>query len=262
MISIDSQAVRDRGYAVLGTLDDDVVRAARRKINEWIRRGMVDVDRANLSRDELLQEFEWTTYGDRALRGSEEMHACFRPFEEVVRALVGRDVPIRYGPDHNQIALRFPGSCGSPHIDGGLAESLDELHIPSAIVLVYLSDVGPDDGPFSVWPNAIPRLREWAGRTLAYPPERDTQKELIELMLHIKTTEPPVAVTGPAGTVIISHPVLPHCNGLASGSNIRYSVIRRYYRDGRQVQNRTEGLRIIAGRTELWESLDAQMAAH
>lgn len=49
-----------------------------------------------------------------------------------------------------QIALRFPDDSGVPHIDGFYDDPHEDADTPNTVLGIYLTDVGPDDGPFVI----------------------------------------------------------------------------------------------------------------
>ncbi|HEY6793729.1 MAG TPA: hypothetical protein VI248_03490 [Kineosporiaceae bacterium] len=190
---------------------------------------MNDPSRDTDGRGQLLRDFAFDSYGDDELRGSPELEACFRPLEHVLPSLVGPGTRLRYTPRGTQVALRFPGPQGYAHLDGlGLASNGDR-YVPSAIVIVYLADVGPDDSPFTAWPEAFPRVQDLAWESLAGRPEEEVRQELVDLVYGQTLTEGAESLVGPAGSTFLAHPALPHCGGPGIGADIRYATLRRMY---------------------------------
>ena len=224
-----ARSLRDNGFAMLDPLPPQIVTQVRRRINEWIARGMTDPSRDDLGITALLDDYARTSYGDDDVRGCTDVHECFRSIEDAVVSLVGLGTEFRYSPRETQIALRFPGSRGWAHLDGVVPSLPNTWTIPSAVAVVYLSDVGPDDAPFTVWPGAFTQVQELARRCLAGLPQDRGWQELVGLLRRQLLVEGAEPVTGPAGTVFLAHPALPHCNGRADSADIRYALIRRYY---------------------------------
>lgn len=215
---------------MLNALTAETVSAARSRVNAWLGAGMADPARAYLGRVRQLKDYAWNSYGDDDLRGSDQVHACFRPLEEALRRVIGADTEFRYTPRQTQVALRFPQSVGVPHIDGLAFGRPFPWQVPAGIVVVYLSNVGPDDAPLTVWPQAMADIQDIARRALGgYPPDR-AKRELRARLRRLSLGDGAEPVTGPAGTVVVTHPALPHCNGPAAGPDVRYALIRRYYR--------------------------------
>jgi hypothetical protein len=247
-----AEEMATHGYAALEPLPPEVVRAARRQITQWIGRGMTDPSREVGSREELFQEFSWNSYGDDDLRGSTELDACYRPLEQILSSVVGLGTRFRYTPRGTQVALRFPGPPGSVHIDGlGLATN-NGRYVPSAIVMVYLGDVGPDDSPFTAWPEAFAQIQAFARKSLAGMPEHRVRQEMVSIVRGQTLAEGAQQLLGPAGSAFLAHPALPHCVGAGTGTDIRYATLRRFYPiwsfSGSVLQPQTwgEAMRILA----------------
>ncbi len=122
-----------------------------------------------------------------------------------------------------QIALRFPGDTGVPHIDGFYDDPHEDADTPNAVLGIYLTEVGPGDGPFVTWPDHVAAVERWA-RGLPSIPKRNAP-----LSFATSISSEPKPVHGPAGTAFLCHGVLPHMNALHRGAGIRYAVFRRYY---------------------------------
>lgn len=205
------EILRTQGCAILPQrVVPDLVGAAFAKINGDLGRN--GLDPAELDR------FKNKTFCP-GIVASPEIAALFGgPVAAFVRDYVGEcqtgDV---------QIALRFPGDSGVPHIDGFYDDPHEDADTPNAVLGIYLSDVGPSDGPFVTWPDHVAGVERWA-RNLPAMPKRNAP-----LVFAASISSQPVPVLGPAGTAFLCHGVLPHMNALHRGAGIRYAVFRRYY---------------------------------
>lgn len=128
--------------------------------------------------------------------------------------------------------------------------------MPAAVLAIYLSDVGPDDGALGVWPHLLPRLEEYGRRWLAEPGfdlDRTHYRALMEEAVQLA----PRRVTGEAGTAFLFYGSLPHCNLLNAGPHLRYALFLRLYRDshypeGLNVANEARALTILAHPQRAW----------
>ena len=154
-------------------------------------------------------DFDYTYFPDSAsAKEIVELYELVAPILE--QAL---DKPVR--PSSAQIALRFPGPDRDlkPHIDGSYGREWAP-HF-SALVAVFLSDVGSIDGATHVWPGSHLKLG---------PHSQDVVQGRIPLEV---LQQQPVPVTGNAGDVMIAHPLLVHSVSAVQRQHIRYTVFFR-----------------------------------
>jgi hypothetical protein len=200
-----------QGFAVLPfRVEAGLVAAALRRINQDLGRNGIDPAK--------LDRFRNKTFCPGILDAPEIAALTGGPVEAFVRALVGP-----YETGEAQIALRFPGDAGVPHIDGFYDDPVAEADTPNAVLGVYLSEVGPGDGAFAVWPDHVATIERWAA-ALPAAPRRDARLPVAGL--DPASGQP---VTGPMGTAFLCHGLLPHMNALHRGPGIRYAVFRRCY---------------------------------
>lgn len=153
--------------------------------------------------------------------------------------LVGEDVLADPG-ESMQIAPRFPESddrLGAdspkprdlhPHVDGYGAnydKEEDDVYPFSIAATVYLNDVVPRGGGFTVWPGSY-----W--KTAQYYAENH-----FESLGHVHNSGlpgdvgDPFEIDGPAGTVVFWHNKLCHCGGVNRSANVRLAAINRFRRE-------------------------------
>lgn len=133
-----------------------------------------------------------------------------------------------------QIARRRQGEMGGPHIDGFYPADGGAVNTPEAVLGIYLTDVTRrEDGAFEVWPEARPRVAEWAAG-LAEVPRRSGGMPVA----HELTSGIPLL--GPKGMGFLAHGTLPHRNAKRTvEEGYRDAVLFRFFR--------SEGYRDVLG---------------
>lgn len=154
-------------------------------------------------------------------------------------ALVGEDVLVEPG-ESMQVSPRFPETDDVvgpdmpepsdiyPHVDGyggNYDKDEDQVHPFSIAATVYLNDVYPRGGGFTVWPGSY-----WD--TARFYAERD-----FESLGHVHQSGlpgnigEPFEIDGEAGTVVFWHNKLCHAGGVNRSANVRLAAISRFRRD-------------------------------
>lgn len=203
---------------------DRVERALRAIHRNMFTRGL-PVDR--------MPEFENATYCPE-LRGDPDILGLFRGtrLEAEAERLLG---PLE-AVERAQIALRFPQADDAPapvpHLDGVSAPHngvpCGTIMTFSALAGVYLSDVGPEDGAFTVWPGSH---RAHAAHFAQHGPE--------SLLAGMPRTDiQPRPVVGGPGFGFIANYLVGHAIGRHRGSRIRYAVFFRLRARGHQARGR------------------------
>lgn len=205
------ERLRSEGCVVLPRrVEPGLVAAALAKINEDLGRNGLDPAQ--------LDRFKNKTFYPGIIADQAIMALFQGPVAAFVRDYVGE-----CQTNEIQIALRFPGDAGTPHIDGFYDDPHADADTPNAILGIYLSDVGPGDSEFATWPDHVANVERWAASLPAVP------KRNAPLGFAAAITSKPKPVHGSAGTAFLCHGILPHMNGLHRGAGIRYAVFRRYY---------------------------------
>jgi hypothetical protein len=124
-----------------------------------------------------------------------------------------------------QVARRRQGDVGGPHIDGFYPEDDNAVNAPEAVLGIYLTDVtSREDGAFEVWPEARPRVAEWAA-SLAEVPRRSAGMPALDDLTS------GIPLLGPKGMAFLSHGILPHRNAERTATEgYRDAVFFRFYR--------------------------------
>jgi hypothetical protein len=167
-----------------------------------------------------------------------------------VEALVGEDV--LYPPGEGmQVALNFPAEDAaeqvpepnalSGHLDGyANFDEEPEVYTFRVAAAVYLDDVPPRGGGFTVWPGshrvAATYFEDHALEAVGGKPnnsqlpavgdepgEWDYDRRLSEQV-------EPYEIAGEAGTVVLWHSLLTHTAGINTGERIRMAAISRFPR--------------------------------
>ena len=222
-----------------------------------VRRGLVDEDVLDAAREAVWDALPYERTQESLLDSPTRIENAWDdvedtgPFGEINRqvfpyaeALVGEGLLEEPG-ERMQIAPRFPegetqqGADAPrprdlhPHVDGYGADydkEEDEVHPFSVGATVYLNDVVPRGGGFTVWPGSY-----W--NTTRYYAENH-----FESLGHVHQSGvpgdvgDPFEVDGPAGTVVLWHNKLNHCGGVNRSTNARLAAISRFRReDAREI---------------------------
>jgi hypothetical protein len=170
----------------------------------------------------------------------------------VVDALVGEGT-IEHPGGGMQVALNFPDADTTDEVHGpksvtghldGYA-NFDEnpnVHAFSVGATVYLDDVPPRTGGFTVWPGthrvAAKYFEDHALETIGGKPNNaelpamgDEPGEW-DYSRRYHDQADPYEVSGDAGTVVLWHSRLLHCAGINTGERIRMAAIKRFQREG------------------------------
>jgi hypothetical protein len=180
------------------------------------------------------------------------------PFTEIAErlfpaaeALVGEGVLAPPGTGM-QVALKFPDEDaaepvhGSKAVDGHLDgyAAFDENPEVTTFQLgaaVYLDDVGPRGGGFTVWPGSHRAAAEYfADHALESVGGKPNNSQLpamgdepgewdYDRRLHDQRD--PYEVAGSAGTVVLWHGLLTHAAGINTGERVRMAGIERFARE-------------------------------
>ncbi|WP_436924889.1 phytanoyl-CoA dioxygenase family protein [Halosimplex amylolyticum] len=180
------------------------------------------------------------------------------PFTRIAEALfpaaeglVGEDVLAPPGSGM-QVALNFPdedagaATTGPKSVDGHLDgyASFDENPEVTTFQLgaaVYLDDVGPRGGGFTVWPGSHRVAAEYfddhALETVGGKPNNSQIPALgdepgewdYDERLHDQCD--PYEIAGDAGTVVLWHGLLTHNAGINNGERVRMAAISRFARE-------------------------------
>jgi Phytanoyl-CoA dioxygenase (PhyH) len=159
---------------------------------------------------------------------------------ELAAELVGRPI---LAPEQGQIALRYPIAPGGaplvlgPHVDG-VATKLNrvpddgKIHGFTLLAGVMLSDVpAAGNGNFTLWPGSHLSLARWFAEHGTSIPDPDAFFRATEDVCD--ATAEPVALTGNAGDLVLSHHLVGHAHGPHVGPNVRYMVFFRLSSDAR-----------------------------
>jgi hypothetical protein len=243
------------GLYRLPTLPTELVLDAQRAITAWLSAGLPDPELDHLTHTERMRRYAYDSYGDRTLRESASVQRIFTHYDPAVRKLVGTDSR-RHGLGV-QIALRMPGEGGIRHIDGIADGTPVDPRIPNAVLGVYLSDVGTQDGAFALWPQLRDDLCRY-GTLLEQDPHADDDRQEYRAIIEARDRDiPPHVVTGGAGAAFLVHGGLAHCNLPNRGTGIRYALFARYYRDdtyphGPEADNAGRSWSILANPDQAW----------
>lgn len=220
------------GITVLpGILSDDLVKAAKRKIN---------IAMGDTKDPAQLLALQSAGRPD-ALTNCDEVQALFHasPLEETISSLMD-DNGVQ-APGHSQIALRFPtvgekiDLAPTMHLDGipPYPERLDSF---AGLAIALLSDLPePWMGNFTVAPGSHRQLEKVFQQrgleiiTQAKAEKRAQVYQLLEYGDDIGPMAQPRQITGKAGDVILAHYQLGHAPALNLSCEIRYAVIYRLY---------------------------------
>lgn len=166
-------------------------------------------------------------------------------------ALVGEGVLAPPGSGM-QVALNFPDEdAAAPvhgpkavegHLDGYAAfDENPEVTTFQLGAAVYLDDVGPRDGGFTVWPGshrvAANYFEDHALESLGGKPDNSQLPAMgdepgewdYERRLHEQSD--PYEISGDAGTVVLWHGLLTHAAGINTGEGVRMAAISRFSRE-------------------------------
>lgn len=160
------------------------------------------------------------------------------PFDALNDGLHSLATDLVPGVDHPgafvQVVCRFPTGTsaadpdhprtpvdGNAHVD---PFQPDGYHPFSIGATAYLDDVAPRAGGFTVWPGTHRRVPE-------YVADRDdlddcSNDDVPDLLVGVD----PFEVTGPAGTVVLWHPLLVHTGGMHLGRRPRIASFTRFER--------------------------------
>lgn len=128
-----------------------------------------------------------------------------------VRELIGEPVPPEYVRGLYPV---FPTRDRAPH-------GHCDRHKFQVGVVLYLSDVLPEGGGFTVWPGShheIARHHHTLGGEDRWPTFEAAVKE-------VERSTKPVEVTGPAGTVVFWHQRLVHTAGINTRPTVRHATL-------------------------------------
>jgi hypothetical protein len=255
-----SQPPTPSGLCHLPTLPAELALDAQLAITGWLSAGFPNSELDHLPHPERMQRYTYDSYGDRALRESAPIQQVFAHYDDIVRMVVGADA-LRHGLGV-QIALRMPGESGVRHIDGIADGTPDDPRIPNAVLGVYLSTVGPDDGAFGVWPHLRDAFRRYGAR-LQHDPHADDNRAQYKAIIDTQEQDlPPHVITGGTGTAFLMQGGMPHCNLPNLGTGIRYALFARYYREdtypqGFETHNNGRAWNILADPDQAWASTSA-----
>jgi hypothetical protein len=140
-----------------------------------------------------------------------EMTAANAEILACVSELIGEPVPPEYVRGlYPVFPTRFRPPCG--HCD---------RHKFQVGVVLYLSEVVPEGGGFTVWPGSHHEIARHH-RTLGGEDRLPTfEAALMEIGRSIK----PVEITGPAGTVVFWHQRLVHTAGINTQQTVRHATL-------------------------------------
>ena len=134
-----------------------------------------------------------------------------------IRELIGEPVPPEYVRGLYPV---FPTRSRAPH-------GHCDRHEFQVGVVLYLSDVLPAGGGFTVWPGSHHEIAR-QHRTLGGEDRLPTyEAALTEIGRSIK----PVEVTGPAGTVVFWHQRLVHTAGINTRRTVRHATLCDFKND-------------------------------
>lgn len=257
--TVPPEADRVPGVVTLPSVPDRLVRDARQAVTSWLSAGMPDAELDHLTHAERMARYRDVSAGDRALREGAALQELVDWCVPHVQACLGDDlVDLHPGAHGIQVGLRLPGESGVPHVDG-IAFGADpaDPQIPDAVLGVYLSDVGPDDGALAVWPGARADVAAY-GREQLRDPGRDRDRRLYDGMVHDAVlASAPRRLVGPAGTTFLSHGALVHANATNAGTGVRYALFVRFFRSvhyphGRPAQNHGAAWGVLTDTGEGW----------
>ncbi|MFB6135608.1 MAG: phytanoyl-CoA dioxygenase family protein [Halobacteriaceae archaeon] len=217
---------KQNGFVVVeDAIDEELVDHLREAV--W---DAVDVDRDDVS---LLEAENRVSFWDEAL-DEEPFDELNRQAHEYATELVGDS--LAEPGDRTQLALRFPNgevsdgdrpSDHGGHVDGyGPGFNSDgEVRSFTVASAVYLEDVLPRGGGFTVWPGSHWRAAEYfsthALETLGHAHGSHVPADLDD---HFE-------ISGDAGTLVLWHNKLTHTGGVNRSPNVRMSAITRFSRE-------------------------------
>jgi|GEM_PF-1491318 len=170
----------------------------------------------------------------------------------VVDALVGEGTIDPPGGGM-QVALNFPDADATDdvhgpksvtgHLDGyAKFDENPEVHAFSVGATVYLDDVPPRTGGFTVWPGshrvAAKYFEDHALETIggkpnsAKLPAMGDEPGEWDYTRRYHDQADPYEVSGDAGTVVLWHSRLLHSRGINTGEDVRIAAIKRFQREG------------------------------
>lgn len=239
MLSPDQRREFKRsGFLVLpGALDTETISAARESV--WSGIPEDRDDRSTWEPGAYRNAREEVADAD-ALRAVDE---AVHPYIEDLLADVELPAPGRL----MQVQLRFPSgneltdpTAAQPtdrtgHVDGfGQYSRTGTVGYTTTAGVVYLDEVPPRGGGFTVWPGSHRVLSDFFDE---YPPEAlgelGSRPPAItpdgwNLGRRLQDQLDPFEITGPAGTLVLWHGKLLHTAGVHHGPNVRMAAIPRY----------------------------------
>ena len=108
-----------------------------------------------------------------------------------------------------------PASRLGPHMDQNMTEMM---------AVMYLEDVDPLSGGFTIYPASAQRLYPTSSQALNWAPTERSQ----QVMDDIVTNAQPLEFVGKAGDVLFCHGWTVHSAGIHEGSNIRIAAIHDF----------------------------------
>jgi len=195
------ETLKQQGYVVVPTNQSAQIAIALRAINgAFYEQGL---------EPQSQLDFDWTYFPDLAC------DPRILDLSDGATSFLQRILDVPLLPMTGQIALRFPSGDKpfQPHIDGSYGRTWAP-HF-SALVAVFLSNVGPNDGAMQVWPGSHLRVQNHVADVMEgrFPPG------LLQ--------GDPTPVVGQAGDVMIAHPLLVHSTSAVKSEHIRYTVFFR-----------------------------------
>ena len=106
-----------------------------------------------------------------------------------------------------------PASTLGPHMDANMTELM---------VVTYMSDIGPRQGGFTIFPTSPQRLYSTSAQAYNWV-ATDASKAAMDA---IKEEVVPLEFVGEPGDVIFAHALMVHSAGIHEGDNIRMAVIQ------------------------------------